>query len=150
MSNLMIRRHPLSVMSELDNVMDAVFGDLSLGNLNRGISKVPAVDVTEEEGRYLLTADIPGFDEKDVEIKVDGQLLTISGKTEAKAESGAEDQKTGWLIRERASSSFCRGFTLPRDVDHEHIKASSAKGVLTVELPKNPKAQARTIDIPSV
>ena len=146
MSNLMIRnRHPLSMMSDLDQVMDAVFGDLAGASLGRSISKVPAVDVTEEDNRYVLKADIPGYDEKDVEIKVDGQLLTISGKTEA-----AKDEKQpGWLIRERRGTSFCRSFTLPRDVDTEAIKATSAKGVLQVELPKNPKAQPRTIDIKS-
>ncbi len=138
----MIRRHPINVLSDLDQVMDAVFSDMG-NSLSRSISKVPAVDVTEEENRYLLKADIPGFDEKDVEIKVEGLLLTISGKTEV----AKDDKKPGWLIRERQSATFCRSFTLPRDVDQENIKASSAKGVLSVELPKNPKAQPRTIGI---
>jgi HSP20 family protein len=142
MNNLMIRRHPLSVMNDLDNVMDAVFGDLSL----RSANKVPAVDVVEEDTRYLLKADIPGFDEKEVEIKIDGQLLTISGK----AAAATEGKQAEWLIRERRAAAFCRSFTLPRDVDSEGIKANSAKGVLTVELPKNPKAQPRTIDIKTV
>lgn len=146
MNNLMIRRHPLSVMNDLDNVMDAVFGNLAGSALDRSISKVPAVDVVEEDTRYLLKADIPGFDEKDVEIKVDGQLLTISAKTEV----AADEKKPDWLIRERRAAAFCRSFTLPRDVDNDGIKASSAKGVLTVELPKNPKAQPRTIDIKSI
>lgn len=136
---MMIRTRPVNVLGDLDRVMDAVFGDLGHNG-----SRTPAVDVTEESTRYLVHADIPGFAENEVEIKVDDQLLTISGKLSENAET---DQKPTWLLRERRSASFARSFTLPTDVEKDQIVAKVNKGVLTIELPKSPKAQPRTIDI---
>ena len=136
---MMIRTRPVNVLGDLDRVMDAVFGDLSHNN-----SRTPAVDVIEEATRYLVQADIPGFAENEVEIKVDDQLLTISGKL---TESAEAEQKPTWLLRERRSASFARSFTLPSDVERDQIVAKVSKGILTVELPKSPKALPRTIDI---
>ena len=144
MSNLFIRNaRPLSALGDLDRMMDAVFGDL--GNTRAG-SRIPAVDVAEEDTRYVVNADIPGFAENEVEIKVDDQLLTISGK-HAEAEGSDADKKANWLIRERRNTSFVRSFTLPTDVEKDQIKAHVANGLLSIELPKAPKAQPRTIDI---
>ena len=142
MSNLIIRKN---VLGDLDRMMDAVFGDFS--NL-RSASRIPAVDVSETDTEYLVQADIPGFAENEVEIKVDDQLLTISGKhAEAESKTEAKEKAPAWLIRERRSASFVRSFTLPADVEKEQIEAKVANGVLTIHLPKSPKAQPRTIDI---
>ena len=145
MSNLFIRNaRPLSALGDLDRMMDAVFGDL--GNPHAG-SRIPAVDVVEEDTRYLVNADIPGFSENEVEIKVDDQLLTISGKHAEAEETADAAKKSHWLIRERRNTSFVRSFTLPTDVEKDQIKAHVANGQLSIELPKAPKAQPRTIDI---
>ena len=145
MSNLIIRNaHPLHMMGDLDRMMDAVFGNLGS---NAAASRIPAVDVHEEDNRYLVKADIPGFAESEIEIKVDEQLLTISGKHQEAAEAPEAAKKSNWLIRERHDSAFVRSFTLPRDVEKDQIKAQVAHGLLTIELPKTPKAQPRTIDI---
>lgn len=140
MSNLILRNN---VLGDLDRMMDAVFGDIGS---TRSYSRIPAVDVVETDAGYELKADIPGFAEKDVEIKVDDQLLTISGKhEEAEAKEGKD--KSGWLMRERRSASFVRSFTLPTDVEKDHISATVSNGLLTVSLPKTPKAQPRLIDV---
>jgi HSP20 family protein len=142
MTNLIVRNRPLNVLNDLDRMVDAFFGNPGLA-LDRGLNRLPSIDVSEDDKQYTLTADIPGLSEKDVEIKVDDQLLTISSK---QAEE-KEEKKDGYLIRERRASSFSRSFTLPSDVDAETISAKSSEGVLTVTLPKQAKAQPKLIDV---
>ena len=103
----------------------------------------PRVDVKEEAGRYLLEAELPGINEKDVDVKVEDNLLTISsaGKEEKSEEKGR------YLIRERRSTSFSRSFVLPGDVDAEKINGTFADGVLSLSLEKRPEAKPREIKI---
>jgi len=103
----------------------------------------PRVDVREEEGQYVLEADLPGLTEKDIDVKVDGNLLSISSsKKEEK-----ENKKDGYLIKERKAYSFSRSFTLPDDVGRENIEAHFKNGLLTLTLTKNPEAKPKTIDV---
>ena len=140
MTNLIVRNRPLNVLNDLDRMVDAFFGN---PGLDRGLNRLPSIDVSEDDKQYTLKADIPGLSEKDVEIKVDDQLLTISSK-----QTEERDEKSdGYLIRERRASSFSRSFTLPSDVDAETISAKSSEGVLTVTLPKQAKAQPKVIDV---
>ena len=97
----------------------------------------PAVDVTEDDKAYKIAAELPGLDEKDVEVSVTGDVLTLKGeKLQQK-----EEKNKNWYVSERAYVSFQRAFTLPEGVDREKIVADFAKGVLTVTLPKNAEAQ---------
>ncbi|HRO11847.1 Hsp20/alpha crystallin family protein [Amaricoccus sp.] len=103
-----------------------------------GLRLAPATDLVEKNGGYEITAELPGLDEKDVEVKVANGALTIRGqKTETREESDK-----AYHLSERRYGSFQRSFPVPEDVDADRIEASFAKGVLTVTLPKSPAKQA--------
>jgi HSP20 family protein len=105
----------------------------------------PAVDIVEKDNAYEVTADVPGFDEKNIEVKLQNGSLCIKG--ERKSEK--EEKKKDYHLTEREFGSFERQFTLPEGVDAEKIEASLKKGVLTVTLPKKPEAQkpAKKIEV---
>ena len=97
----------------------------------------PAMDVTEDEKAYKITAEMPGLDEKSIEVSVADDMLTLTGE---KREEKEEKNKNRY-ISERAYGSFQRRFALPDSVDRDKIAAELTKGVLTITLPK--KAEAR-------
>ena len=96
----------------------------------------PAIDIVEEPTGYKLTAELPGMAEKDIELIVSGDTVTLKG--EKKQES--ERKEKNYTLSERSYGSFQRSFTLPDGVDRDKISAEFGKGVLTVTLPKNPAA----------
>jgi HSP20 family protein len=97
----------------------------------------PAIDLVEKEDAYEITAELPGLDEKNVEIKLSNHTLTIKGeKSEEK-----EDKQKDYYVSERRYGSFQRSFQLPEGVDADKIDANFAKGVLTVKLPKTAEAK---------
>jgi len=97
---------------------------------------VPAVDVVEDDKSFRINAELPGIDEKDVEIGVSGDMLTIKGE---KSENKEEKDKN-YFLSERRYGSFQRSFQLPDGVDRDKIAASFEKGVLTITLPKTSQA----------
>jgi HSP20 family protein len=105
----------------------------------------PAVDITESEKAYEITAELPGMDEKNIEVKVANGNLTI--KSEKQEEK--EDKKKDYYLHERHFGSFERSFDVPEGVDAEKIEANFKKGVLTVTLPKKLEAQkpAKKIEV---
>lgn len=110
-----------------------------------GASFTPATDLVENDGDYRLTVELPGMEEKNVEVEVDGGMLTIKGeKEEKKKESGDERH-----ISERRYGYFRRSLRLPDDVDADKISAKLDKGVLRVVLPKGAKARkgSRRIEV---
>ncbi len=100
-------------------------------------AKMPAVDVVETEKGYEITADLPGMEEKNIEVKVTDGVLTMKGERQEEK----EEKKKDYYLQERSFGSFQRSFELPESVDPEKIEASFKKGVLTVKLPKKPEAQ---------
>jgi len=112
---------------------------------------VPKVDVKEDGEAYTMEMDLPGRSEKDVDIELDNNTLTISSKQEEKNEmEETEKEENGrWLIRERRVSSFKRSFTLPEDVNLEALNASFKNGILTVKLPRRALSQPKKIAIKS-
>jgi HSP20 family protein len=100
-------------------------------------AKAPAVDIVDTEKSYEITAELPGMDEKNVEVKFANGVLTIKG--EKKEEK--EENKKDYHLSERRYGSFQRSFTVPEGVDAEKIEATFKNGVLTVSLPKTPEAQ---------
>jgi HSP20 family protein len=98
---------------------------------------VPAVDVTEEEKTYKIAAELPGLEEKDIDVSLTGDVLTIKGEKRQEK----EEKNKNWYVSERAYGSFQRAFELPQGVDRDKIAAEFAKGVLTVTLPKSAEAQ---------
>jgi HSP20 family protein len=98
---------------------------------------VPAVDIAESDKAYELTAELPGMEEKDIEVKLANGNLTIRGeKTEKK-----EEKKKDYYLQERRFGSFERRFLVPEGVETDKVEASFKKGVLTVMLPKSAQAQ---------
>ncbi|MBX4924411.1 Hsp20/alpha crystallin family protein [Rhizobium binae] len=97
----------------------------------------PAIDLVEKDGAYEISAELPGLDEKNVEIRLSNHTLTIRGeKSEEK-----EDKQKDYYLSERRYGSFQRSFQLPEGVDADKIDARFAKGVLTVTLPKTFEAK---------
>jgi HSP20 family protein len=97
----------------------------------------PAVDVVEKEKAYEITAELPGIDEKNIELTVSDGRLSIKGeKLEEK-----EEKKRGYYLAERRFGSFERAFGIPESVDVDKIEATFTNGVLTVTLPKKAAAQ---------
>jgi len=105
----------------------------------------PAVDIKEEVDRFLITADLPGVDPKDIEITMDNGILTIKGERQ----SEVRDEKEGYKRVERVSGAFYRRFSLPDTADAERIEATGKDGVLEVTLPKHEKVQPRKIEVKS-
>jgi HSP20 family protein len=107
--------------------------------------RMPAVDFTDTDKGYEITAELPGIDEKNLEIKVANDVLTIKGERQEEKE---EKQKE-YYLRERNVGSFERIFQLPDGVDADKIEAKFAKGILTVTLPKKIEAQkaAKKIEV---
>jgi HSP20 family protein len=105
----------------------------------------PAVDIVEKENAYEITADLPGIDEKNVEVQVSNGNLTIKG--EMKEER--EEKKKDYYLQERHVGSFERTFGVPEGVDTDKIEANFKKGVLMVTLPKKAEAQkpVKKIDV---
>ena len=96
----------------------------------------PAVDIAEKDKSYEITAELPGIDEKNIEIKIANGALTVKGeKSEEK-----EEKKKDYYLSERRFGAFERAFRVPDGVDVDKIEASFKKGVLTVTLPKKPEA----------
>jgi HSP20 family protein len=100
---------------------------------------LPAVDVVEDDKAYRIAAELPGMDEKNIDLTLSDDELTIRGE---KKEETEEKQKD-YCLSERRYGSFERSFRLPEGVDRDKIEANFAKGVLTVVLPKAPGAQPK-------
>jgi len=121
-----------------NGMLDRFFDDTPVWN-----TRTPAVNVRENEDGYLMEAELPGLSDKDVELKVEDNILTLSSRKE----EAKEENNEGYLIRERRSAEFCRTFVLPRDVDRDTIKAEFKNGLLTVQIPKAAEAKPRKIDV---
>ena len=112
--------------------------DFDFGWPSRAAFQVaPAMDVVEKDTAFEITAELPGMDEKDIEISLSNGSIVIKGeKSEEKEEKDKE-----YYMSERRYGSFRRSFALPDTVDSDKIEAAFAKGVLTVRLPKSAEAR---------
>ena len=99
--------------------------------------KAPAVDIAEEETAYEITAELPGMDESNIDLKFSDGTLTIKGEKKDEREEKQKD----YHLSERRYGSFQRSFGVPDGVDADKIEAHFKNGVLTVTLPKRPEAQ---------
>jgi len=134
-----------NALNDFDRYFESFFGESPLSSAGRFLNRLPAVDVKETEKAFVLEMDLPGHDEKDIEVHVDGGSLTIESKQE---ESGEEKKKDGaYILRERRVQSFTRSFKLPENADPESITAAFKDGILTMEIAKRAEAQKRLIQI---
>jgi len=97
----------------------------------------PAVDVSEDDKAYKISAELPGMSEKDIDVSVTGDVLVLKGE---KRQEREEKEKNRYLA-ERSYGAFQRSFSIPDGVDRDKINAEFAKGVLTLTLPKTSDAQ---------
>jgi HSP20 family protein len=147
-----------SFRSEMDRLFDRFSGSFNMAPFRRMFEltpsprlqgsfelAVPAVDITEDTNAFKVTAELPGMAEKDVEVNVSGDVLTIKGEKRQEK----EEKDNNYHMSERSYGMVERSFTLPKGVDSEKISAEFGKGVLTLTLPKRPEAQTETkkIDI---
>ena len=145
---------PRRPLESLRREIDQLFDDFGLGTwrspfrssffdiepfrrAKAAFSGMPAVDVTETEKDYKVLAELPGMDEKNIEVKIANGMLTIKGEKQEEK----EEKKQDYYVRERSFGSFERTFPVPDGVDLDNVDASFKKGVLTVTLPKTAEAQ---------
>ncbi len=103
----------------------------------------PAVDIYEDENQLVLTAEVPGIEDKDIEIKIEDNTLSIRGERKMEKETKEEN----YHRIERAYGSFYRSFSLPNYIDQENIRADHENGVLKITLPKKPELKPRKVRI---
>ncbi|MFN3231348.1 MAG: Hsp20/alpha crystallin family protein [Alphaproteobacteria bacterium] len=101
--------------------------------------KLPAVDLVEDDGHYVMTAEMPGISDEDIEVALSEGVLTVKGEKRDER----EEKKDSYRISERQYGSFQRSFRLPADVDADKIKAACKDGVLTVTIPRKPEAKVK-------
>jgi len=139
----------MSPFMSLQREIDRLFDDFTRGfpalSGNGANALVPSMDVTETDKEIEITAELPGLEEKDVQVNVADNLLTIRG--EKKAEKEQKDKN--YRLVERSYGSFERTLELPDGVNADAIKANISKGVLKVSIPKPAPAQAKKIDVKS-
>ena len=140
-----------NTLSDFDRYFESFFGDSLFNPGVRNFKHLPAVDIRETEKAYILDMELPGYDEKDIEIYVDGNSFSISSKQEetrnandAKESDGSEGT---WILRERRICSFNRSFKLPENANPEEVSAEFKNGILNMEIQKRSEAQKRTIQI---
>lgn len=128
---------------ELDQVVQLISG--SDGGRSCGPQCSVQVDVKEEDGQYLIQADMPGFGKDAVDVTFQDGLLTITGQVAGDTQHADEN----FHLRERHVGQVSRSVRLPDEVDSENIQASLADGVLTVTVPKAPTVKPRKITVSS-
>lgn len=144
----LVRYEPWNMLDQLHREMNQLF-DSRLRKNGDDESKVataewvPAVDIREEPQRFVIHADIPGVDPKDIEVHMENGILTIKG--ERKQET--EEEKEGYKRIERVRGSFFRRFSLPDTADADAISAKAKDGVLEVIIPKHEQQQPRRIQV---
>ncbi|HEV2112408.1 MAG TPA: Hsp20/alpha crystallin family protein [Gammaproteobacteria bacterium] len=134
-----IRYQPWDLVDRFFNGHSVAFG----ADLNAISAWAPRVDIKEEAERFLIRADVPGVDPRDIEVSVENGVLTISG--ERKSEE--REQAAGWTRVESHSGRFHRSFTLPETVDAQGVSAKGEHGVLEIVIPKLAKAAPKKIEV---
>jgi HSP20 family protein len=147
------RRVWQSFRSGMDRMFDQFSGSFGLPALRRMfeptpnwvyqgsfIFSPPTVDVTEDDKVYRITADVPGLEEKNIEVAVLGHMLTLKGEKHYEKDQKDKNRR----LSDRAHGSFERSFALPGGVDRDKIAAELAKGVLTITMPKKAEVQKPT------
>jgi len=152
MSHLMLRRNEVEprtsdvwgLQSDINRLFDAFMNPFERSGAENAVS--PRLDIAETKDKYEIKAELPGMDEKDVNLSLSEGVLTISG--EKKSEHENKDEK-GYYLRECSYGSFSRSVRLPDNIAADKIEARFKKGVLTVDMPKKEPApnKVRKIEI---
>ena len=141
-----VRYEPWAFVSRVQRHLDRALGEtqgLADGADAARVSWIPHVDIREEAERFVVAADVPGVEPKDIEITADKGVLTVKGERSSQKNATAD----GYERVERATGTFLRRFTLPESADAEAIKATHVNGVLELSIPKRPQEQPRRIAV---
>ena len=144
---VLTRWEPFREFATLQDRINRVFRE-SYGEAGRDESLTtstfaPAVDVYEDEHQVTLKIEVPGIDEKDIDVQIENNILTVHG--ERKIEK--EEKEENYRRVERQYGSFTRTFTLPTTVDTDNVSANYEKGVLKIALPKKAEAKPKQIKV---
>lgn len=144
---LLTRWEPVRELANLQDRMNRLFSESfgpvqSQETLAAG-SFVPPVDVYEDEQGIRLKMEVPGIEEKDIDVRLENNLLTVRGERKLESETKEEN----YHRIERRYGNFTRSFTLPNTVNPEEVKASYSKGVLTIKLGKRAEARPKQIKV---
>jgi len=144
----LVRYNPWSVLDEMHSEMNNLF-ESRLGAERSDDTRVatsqwaPAVDIKEEDDKYVLRADIPGVSPEDIEVSMDKGVLSIKGERKEESEENKED----FHRIERRYGSFYRRFSLPDTADATAVSAEGKNGVLEIVIPKKEQEQPRRIEV---
>lgn len=141
---------PANFFDELDNYFNTFFT-----NTNGSPAKAFPVDITQNDKSYDIFVDLPGFQEDEIEVQLEKNILSIAASHIRETDAPAKDEKKKqdadnepfFLMKERVSQSFKRSFTLPDDIDAEKISAKMDKGVLKVSIARAETAKPKLIKI---
>ncbi|NOX90171.1 MAG: Hsp20/alpha crystallin family protein [Calditrichaeota bacterium] len=130
-----------SLQKEINRIFDNFFNELTPSRFfgDSFGSFMPSVDVKEKDDEFVVTAELPGMDAKDVDISISDDILTLRG--EKKEEK--EEKEGNYYRRECSYGSFHRDIPLPAEVETDKVEAEFKRGVLTVHLPKKPESQRK-------
>ena len=141
-----VRYEPWNVMDRLHRQIDQIFGDSVAVPAAAGepdANWAPSVDIHEYADKFVVLADLPGVEPKDIDITAENNVLTLRGRRQFERR---ENQK-GFERLERVSGSFLRRFTLPENVQTDQIKARHNNGVLEVSIPKVAAPEPRRVSV---
>jgi HSP20 family protein len=140
----MMRWNPNRRMMSMAEAIDRLFDDAFVMPQDGGLSvTTPKVDVIENDDNVLVKAEMPGMNPENVDIRVEGNLLTLHGEVQEESEK----QEGQYHVRERRQASFHRTIPLPSDVDADKANAEFDNGVLKLTLPKQETAKPKRINI---
>ena len=126
------------LQSDINRLFDAFMSPLDTAETHSAM--VPKLDVAELKDRFEIKAELPGMEEKDIDLSIEDGLLTISG--EKKAET--EEKDKGYYLKECSYGTFSRSVRLPDNIADDKIEAKFKKGVLTIDLPKKEVAPPKS------
>jgi HSP20 family protein len=134
-----------SLQQEMNRLFSSFFDTPTAGGNGGSYARrwIPAMDLVETDDEYVLTADLPGLGQEDINLEFEDNVLTLSGERNA----AHSERKEGYYRLERASGSFSRALTLPEGVDPEAVKATFDKGVLEVRIPKPEQRKPKKVAI---
>lgn len=144
---MLVRWDPFREMEtlhgEIERLFDQALGRPLLRGEERGAAWMPNVDIHEDKDGINISADLPGMTQKDVQVNIDNNVLTLSGERKL----DREDKRDNYHRIERFYGKFSRSFSLPNTVDTDKVEAHMENGVLRIHLPKREEAKPRQIEI---
>ena len=145
MSHLILRKNELEprtndvwgLQSDINRLFDAFMGPFERTEIKNSV--FPKLDIAELKDKYEIKAELPGIDEKDINLSVEDGLLTISGEKRAET----EEKDKGYYLNECSYGTFSRSVRLPDNIADDKISAQFKKGVLVIDMPKTQQAQSK-------